>query len=61
MSARETSAACILLRHVGTKVVAVAAAAVYQEGGKAMVVAWPRAVLVPPIATNMSPQLVARP
>ena len=61
MSARETSATCNLLRDVGVEVVAVAAAAVDQEVGKAVVMAWPRAVLTPPVSPNMSPQLAARP
>ena len=61
MSTRETSATCPLLRDVVEEVVAVAAAAVDQEGGEAVVIAWPRAVLTPPIAPNMSPQLAARP
>ena len=61
MSARETSATCPLLRDVGAEVVAVAAAAVDQEGGEAVVIAWPRAVLTRSIATNMSPQLAAMP
>ena len=50
-----------MLRNVGAEVVAVAVAAVDQEGGEAMVMAWHRAVLTPPIAPSMSPQLVARP
>ena len=61
MSARETSTTCTLSSDVGAEVVAVAAVAVYQEGGEAGVMAWPRAVLTPPIAPNMSPQLAARP
>ena len=61
MSARETSAMCHLSRDVGAEVVAVVAAAVDQEGGEAGVMSWPRAMLTPPIAPNMSPQLVARP
>ena len=61
MSARETSATCPLARDVGAEVVAVAVAAVDQEGGEAGVVAYPRAVWTPPIAPNMSPQLAARP
>ena len=59
---------CPLLRDVGVEVVAVASAAVDQEGGEAVVThggedvtkAWPCAVLTPPIAPSMSPQLVAR-
>ena len=58
-----------LLRDVGVEVVAVAAAAVDQEGGEAMVIhgvddvpmAWHCAMLTPPISPSMSPQLVARP
>ena len=69
MIAKETSATCPLLRDVGVEVVAVAAVAVDQEGGEAAVIhggedvpmAWPCAVLTPPIAPSMSPQLVARP
>ena len=63
MSARETSATCLLSRDVGAEVVAVAvvAAAVDQEGGEAGVMAYPRAVLTPPIAPNMSTQMVATP
>ena len=69
MSARETSATCFLLRDVGEEVGAVAAAAVDKEGGEAMVInggedvpmAWTCAVLTPPSAPSMSPQLVARP
>ena len=61
MSARETSATCPLWRDVGAEVVAVAADAVYQEGGKAGVMAYLRAVLTPPIAPNMSTQLAATP
>ena len=61
MSARETIATCPLLRDVGAEVVAVAAAVVDQEGGEAVVIAWPRAVLTPPVAPNMSPKLAARP
>ena len=61
MIARGTSATCPLLRDVGAEVVAVAGAAVDQEGGKAVVIAWPCAVLTPPIAPSMSPQLTARP
>ena len=57
MSARETSATCLLLRDVGADVVAVAAAAVDQEGGKAVVMAWPRAMLTLPIAPSMSANL----
>ena len=60
MSAIETSATCPLSRDVGAKVVAVAAAVLDQEGGEAGVMAWPRAVLTPPTAPNMSPQLAAR-
>ena len=41
--------------------VAVSTAAVDHEGGKAVVIAWPCAVLTPPIAPSMSPQLMARP
>ena len=52
---------CPLSRYVGVEVVDVSAAAVDQEGGKAGVMDWPRAVLTPPIAPNMSPQLAARP
>ena len=52
---------CHLSRDVGAEVVAVVAAAVDQEGGEAGVIALPRAVLTPPIATNMLPQLAARP
>ena len=52
---------CPLLRDVGVEVVAKAAAAVDQEGGEVVVMSWPRAVLTPPIAPSMSPQLVARP
>ena len=59
MSARETSATCPLLRDVGLEVVAVAA--VDQEGGEAVVMAWARAVLTPPISPNISPQLADRP
>ena len=69
MSARETSATFPLFRDVGVEVVAVAAAVVDQEGGEAVVIhggedmpmAWPCAMLTPPIAPSMSPQLVARP
>ena len=50
-----------MLRDVGAEVVAMGAAAVDQEGGEAVLIAWPRAVLTPPIAPNMSPQLAARP
>ena len=62
MSAKETSATCPLLRDVGVELVAVAAAAaaVDQEGGEAVVMAWPCAGLTPTIAQSMSPQLVAR-
>ena len=61
MSVRETSATCPLLKDVGAEVVAVDAAAVDLEGGESVVMDWPRAVLTPPIAPSMSPQLVARP
>ena len=61
MSARETIAMCPLSRDVGAEVVAVAVAEVDQEGGEAGVITWLRAVLTPPIALNMSPQLAARP
>ena len=61
MSERETSATCPLLRDVGAEVEAVAAAALDQEGGEAVVISWPRSVLTPSIAQNMSPQLAARP
>ena len=65
MSARGTRATCPLFRDVGAEVVAVAVAvavaAVDQEGGEAVVIAWPCAVLTPPIDPNMSPQLAARP
>ena len=58
-----------MLRDVGVEVVAVAAAAVDQEGGEAVVIyggedvpmGWPCAVLTPPTAPIISPQLVARP
>ena len=46
-------------RYVGAEVVDVAA--VEQEGGEAGVMDLPRAMLTPPIAPNMSPQLAARP
>ena len=52
---------CPLLMDVGVEVVAVAAAELDQEGGEAVVMAWPRAVLTPPITPSMSPQLVVRP
>ena len=42
-------------------VFSVDAAAVDQEGGKAGVMDYPRAVLTPPIAPNMSKQLAATP
>ena len=61
MSARKTSARYPLSREVGAEVVAVAAAALDQEGGVASVMAYPRAVLTPPIAPNMSTQLTATP
>ena len=61
MSERETSTTFPLCRDVGAEVVAVAVAAVGQEGGEGVVIAWPCAVLTPPIAPNMSPQLAARP
>ena len=61
MIVRETSVTYPLLRDVGAEVVAVAASAVDQEGGEAVVISWTRAVLTPPIDQSMSRQLVARP
>ena len=49
------------MRDVGTEMVAVAVVVVDQEGGEARVMAWPRAVLTPPIAPNVSTQLAATP